>query len=114
MAEAALRGWAGTQSAQYHYEEGVKASFEEWKAGGVDAYLQNDTGLPMDYDDPRAEGAVNDFVNRITVTVKWDEAADNEVKLEKIMTQKWISGFHNTVETWVDHRRNDYPKLPFF
>lgn len=113
LAEAALRGWAGTQSAQYHYEMGVTLAFEEWGAGGADAYLQSDTKLPIDYDDPRAEGAVNDFVNRIMVTVKWDEAADNEVKLEKIITQKWISGYMNTMETWVDHRRTDYPKLPF-
>ena len=39
------------QSAQIHYEEGVKASFEEWGASGADEYLQNDTGIPLDYDD---------------------------------------------------------------
>ena len=82
MAEAALRGWAGTQSAQYHYEEGVRLSFEEWGAGGADAYLQNDTGLPIDYNDIVYDGDVNDFVNRIQVTVKWDEAADREIKLD--------------------------------
>ena len=49
----------------------------------------------------------------IMVTVMWDEADDNETKLEKIMTQKWISGYMNSIETWVDHRRTDYPKLPF-
>ena len=41
-------------------------SFEEWGAGGADAYLQNDTGLPLDYDDVVYEGDINDFVNRIT------------------------------------------------
>lgn len=113
MAEAALRGWTGTQGAQYHYEEGVRASFAEWGAGGADEYLMNNTGIPLDYDDPKAEGDVNDFANRITVTVAWDEAASNEIKLEKIMTQKWIAGYMNSVETWVDHRRTDYPKLPY-
>lgn len=113
MAEAALRGWAGTESAQYHYEEGVRASFAEWGAGGVDGYLLNDTGLPLNYNDPKAEGEVNDFQNRIMVTVRWDESADNEVKLEKIMTQKWIAGFMNSIETWVDHRRTGYPRLPY-
>ena len=49
----------------------------------------------------------------MTVTVKWDEAADNEVKLDKILTQKWISSVHNTIEIWVDHRRTGYPKLPY-
>lgn len=114
LAEAALRGWAGTGTAQAHYETGVKESFDEWGTGGADAYLQKDeTYLPFDYDDPKASGAVNDFVSRIKVPVKWDDAEDNEVKLEKIMTQKWIAAVHNTIEIWVDHRRTGYPKLPY-
>ncbi len=113
LAEAALRGWAGAGDAQTNYENGVKASFEEWGAAGADAYLADNTSLPWDYNDPKETGDVNDFVNRITNTVAWDEAADNEIKLEKIITQKWISGYMNSVEAWVDHRRTDYPKLPF-
>ena len=113
LAEAALRGWAGAGSAQEHYEAGVRASFGYWGAGGADDYLQDDTKLPIDYDDPKASGDENDFVSRWTVTVKWDDAADNEVKLDKIMTQKWIAQVHNTVEIWVDHRRTGYPKLPY-
>lgn len=112
-AEAALRGWAGAGDAQANYEAGVNASFEDWGAGGAAAYLANDTGLPIDYDDPKATGAVNDFVNRITSTVAWDAAGTNEEKLEKIITQKWIDGYTNSIEAWVDHRRTDYPKLPF-
>ncbi len=112
-AEAALRGWAGTGSAREHYEMGVNLSFADWGAGSADAYLANDTGLPIDYNDPQAEGDVNDFVSRITSTVAWDDAADNEAKLEKIITQKWINGYTNSIEPWVDHRRTDYPKLPF-
>lgn len=113
LAEAALRGWAGTETAKYHYEEGVRASFAEWGAAGVEEYLLDDTKLPLDYVDPKAEGDVNSFINRINVTVKWDDAASNEVKLEKIMTQKWIATYLNSVETWVDHRRTGYPKLPY-
>jgi hypothetical protein len=113
LAEAALRGWAGTGSAKDHYEDGVRASFAEWGAGGVDAYLADDTSVPIDYDDIVYDGAINDFTTRMSITIKWDEAADNETKLERIMTQKWIAGYMNTVETWVDHRRTDYPKLPF-
>lgn len=112
-AEAALRGWAGVGSAMDHYEAGVRASFEEWGVGGVDAYLANDTGLPIDYNDPAASGAINDFVSRMELTVKWDDGADNEVKLERIMTQKWIAARTNCMEAWVDHRRTGYPKLPY-
>ena len=113
MAEAALRGWKGSGDAGAHYERAVRLSFGEWGASGADAYLNDDTSLPLDYNDPVYEGDINDFTNRILVTVKWNENAGNELKLEKIMTQKWIAGYMNTVETWVDHRRTDYPKLPF-
>ncbi len=58
-------------------------------------------------------GGINDFVNRIQVTVAWDDGATDEVKLEKIMTQKWIAAQHNSIEAWVDHRRTGYPKLPY-
>ena len=116
-AEAALRGWTGAGDAQTNYEEGVKTSFSEWKASGVETYLNDDTSLPINYNDivydEMEDGTVNDFTNRINVTVKWNESATNEVKLEKIMTQKWIAGYMNTVETWADHRRTDYPKLPY-
>ncbi|PKA99993.1 SusD/RagB-like outer membrane lipoprotein [Flavobacteriaceae bacterium MAR_2009_75] len=111
-AEAALRGWTGSGGAQENYEAGVKASFELWGAGGADAYLADNTSQPIDYDDPVYEGAINDFTNRITNTIAWDEAADNETKLEKIITQKWIAAYTNEMEAWVDFRRTGYPKLP--
>lgn len=111
-AEAALRGWAGAGDAQANYEGGVNLSFEDWGAGSAAAYLLDDTSLPIDYDDPKETGDVNDFVTRITNTVKWDAAGDNENKLEKIMTQKWINAYTNSIEPWVDHRRTGYPKLP--
>jgi hypothetical protein len=113
LAEANLRGWSTPLSAHEHYVEGVKQSFAFWGAGGVDAYLANNTGTPFDYDDVVESGDVNDFVSRITATVAWDEAGTNEEKLEKIITQKWIAAYTNSIEAWVDHRRTGYPKLPY-
>ena len=114
-AEAVLRGWtsAALGTAQEHYEAGVNRSFEEWGAGSTATYLDNDSDLPIDYDDIVYTGDRNDFVNRMTATVKWDDADDNEMKLEKIITQKWIASSTNTMEAWVDHRRTGYPKLPY-
>lgn len=111
-AEAALRGWAGAGDAKTNYEMGVRSSFELWGAGGVDAYLADNTSLPIDYNDPKTVGDVNGFKNSITNTVAWDEAASNEIKLEKIITQKWIACYTNEMESWADHRRTGYPKLP--
>jgi hypothetical protein len=113
LAEANLRGWSTPLTSHAHYEEGVKQSFAYWGAGGVDAYLVNNSGTPLDYDDVVETGDVNDFVSRITATVAWDETGTNEEKLEKIMTQKWIAAYTNSIEAWVDHRRTGYPKLPY-
>ncbi|MHA7111221.1 SusD/RagB family nutrient-binding outer membrane lipoprotein [Sunxiuqinia elliptica] len=112
LAEASLRGWDGAGNAQENYENGVRASFANWGAGGVDEYLADDTSTPIDYNDPKASGDVNDFVARSTVTVKWNEADSDELKLEKIITQKWIAGFFNPNEPWADFRRTGYPKIP--
>jgi hypothetical protein len=113
LAEANLRGWSTPLSAQQHYEEGVNQSFAFWGAGSPAGYLANNTGTPLDYDDVVETGDVNDFVSRITATVAWDEAGTNEEKLEKIITQKWIAAYTNSIEAWVDHRRTGYPKLPY-
>ncbi len=110
-AEAALRGWNGAGDAKENYENGVKLSFADWGAGGVDAYLADNTSKPyskyVDPVDPR-----NNFTSLSTITVAWNDADSRELKLEKIMTQKWINNFTNTLESWVDFRRTGYPKIP--
>jgi hypothetical protein len=113
LAEANLRGWSTPLSAQDHYKTGVNLSFEYWGVSGADAYLADNSKTPLDYDDTTVAGPINDFTSRITATVAWDEAGSNEEKLEKIMTQKWIAAYGNTIEAWVDHRRTGYPKLPY-
>lgn len=39
---------------------------------------------------------------------KWNT---KEIKLQKIMTQKWIAMFPMSLEAWTDYRRTGYPKL---
>jgi len=110
-AEAALRGWSGAGDAKTNYEDGIIASFADWGAGGVDAYLADATSTPIDYVDPKEP--LNNFTSRSTVTVAWNEADSDELKLEKIITQKYLNNFTNANEAWVDHRRTGYPKLPY-
>ncbi|GAB3894095.1 SusD/RagB family nutrient-binding outer membrane lipoprotein [Larkinella knui] len=109
-AEAGLRGWAGAGDPKANYEEGIKLSFADWGAGGVDAYLADKTSKPANYVDPL--DARNNFTAISTVTVAWNEGDSNELKLEKIITQKYINTFTNTLEAWVDYRRTGYPKIP--
>ncbi len=109
-AEAALRGWAGAGDAKTNYENGIRLSFADWGAGGVDAYIADATSKPIDYVDPK--DARNNFTASSTITVAWNESDNNELKLEKIMTQKWINNFTNSLESWCDFRRTGYPKIP--
>jgi hypothetical protein len=109
-AEAALRGWAGAGDAKTNYENGVKLSFANWGAGGVDAYLADATSKPRDYVDPK--DSRNNFNASSTITVAWNESDSKELKLEKIMTQKWINNFTNGLESWCDFRRTGYPRIP--
>ncbi len=116
LAEASLRGWDGAGDAGSNYESGVKASFTQWGASGVDDYLADDTSTPIDYNDivydDEGDGTYNDFTAQSDVTVAWEESDTNEQKLEKIITQKWIAAFTNPNEPWADFRRTGYPKIP--
>ena len=109
-AEAALRNWAGAGDAKENYENGVKLSFADWGAAGVDDYLADNSSKPWNYVDPL--DARNNFTSLSTITVAWNAVDNNELKLEKIVTQKWINNYTNSLEAWVDFRRTGYPKIP--
>lgn len=109
-AEGALRGWNMGDSAANLYNAGITASFVQHNlAGEAAAYIANNSNLPINYVDP--VDAVNNGVAVNKVTVAWDNAASNEVKLQKIMTQKWIAVFPDGQEAWSEWRRTGYPKL---
>ena len=108
-AEGALRGWDMGGSAESFYKAGVSLSFEQWGAGSADAYLADATSVPQPYVDPLGiysySGTVPD------VTILYDETADFEANLERIITQKWIANFPLGNEAWADFRRTGYPRL---
>jgi hypothetical protein len=107
-AEGALRGWnMGAESAEDCYEQGIRLSFEEWGAGGVDSYLADNVRTPSPYIDPMGKNTYSGKVSNITVA--WKEDADFEENLERIITQKWIAIFPLGLEAWAEHRRTGYP-----
>lgn len=108
-AEGALRNWAMNGSAQDLYEQGVRTSFEECGVGSADAYLADATSKPADFVDNT--GNNNSIGAMGTITVAWDEDADFETKLERIITQKWIAIYPNGPEAWAEYRRTGYPRL---
>lgn len=109
LAEANLKGWnTNGVTAENAYKKGIQLSFQQY---GLDAsaYLTNSTYLPSDYTDPN--NASNNIAAVSKVNIAWDNGDTNAVKLEKIITQKWIAVFPDGQEAWSEFRRTGYPKL---
>lgn len=93
---------------EFFYNEGIKLSFEQYAVNGADTYLANEDLKPGDYIDPYnvfSEPALS------TITIKWKSAANEEEKLERIITQKWIAMWPLGQEAWSEQRRTGYPKF---
>ena len=109
-AEGALRGWAMGGTAESYYNKGITLSFEQWGAQGADTYAQNAVKTPAVHKDPvNTSFSYNGVPSAITI--KWDNSADFEKNLERIITQKWIANFPLGLEAWAEFRRTGYPKL---
>lgn len=86
LAEAAARGYAVGNSAEYYYNKAITASFENWGiANEADTYLAK-------------------------ADVKYATAPGATYK-EKIGRQAWIAFFNRPFESWNSYRRLDFPAL---
>ena len=111
-AEGAIRGWNMGGTAQELYESGIRASFEFLGVSGADSYLNNDTNKPAAYIDPANPGNSIENPDKLgQITIKWNEEAGMEEKLERIITQKWIAIYPDGQEAWSEFRRTAYPKV---
>ena len=116
-AEGALRGWDMGGTAQEFYERGIRNAYLEDPlvvAGSpypqlVDAYMAQKQSVDYIQVDPMGDGP--DWPSVTKIGVKWNEGDDNETKLEKIITQKYIALFPLSTEAWTELRRTGYPKL---
>ena len=111
-AEGAVRGWNMGGTAQDLYQAGIQTSFDQWGVGSAATYVTDSLSRPAIYADPSSSGNnVNAGTNLSTVMIKWREADALEVKLEKILTQKWIAVYPDGQEAWSEFRRMRYPKV---
>ena len=115
-AEGALRGWNMGGEAQYFYEEGIKNAYLDEPMMGtyeyntaLDEYMNLEEALP--YTQVEASGDGEDWESVTKIGVKWNEGDDQETKLEKIITQKYIALFPLSTEAWTEMRRTGYPKV---
>ena len=83
LAEAAERGWIAGSAAAY-YEQGIRASMEQW---GV-----------------TSAAAINAFLAQPAITYQAGTAG-----LRQIALQKWIALFTEGVEAWAEWRRTCVP-----
>lgn len=110
-AEAALRGWNNAGgTAQSLYEKAVETSFTQWGVSSdLSTYLNDNSSKATAYEDPF--NANNNAEAPSDITVKWNDGATNEEKLERIITQKWLAIFPEGQEAWSEFRRTGYPRL---
>ncbi len=96
-------------TAEEFYNRGIRLSFEQWGVAGAEDYIADASSMPQAYHDPSDKNPYNDTLSDITI--KWDESADAQTKLERIITQKWIALYFNGNEAWAEYRRTGFPKL---
>lgn len=98
LAEAAARGWI-SGSAKTHYDNAVKASFTFYQT-----YVKNSNQYFTGFD-------VNQYLTKSLVL--YDNSASLSIQLEKIMTQKYMTMFHQSQWTsYYDYLRTGYPNYP--
>ncbi|WP_160140152.1 SusD/RagB family nutrient-binding outer membrane lipoprotein [Chryseobacterium sp. c4a] len=98
LAEATARGWI-SGSAKTHYDNGIKASFNFYQT-----YVKNPGQYFTGFD-------VNQYL--ATPLVVYDNSAPLQNQLEKILTQKYMTMFHQSQWTsYYDYLRTGYPNYP--
>lgn len=107
-AEGAMLNWEMGGTAEKLYQEGIKLSFEQWGVDGAETYLNDEKSAQANYNDPYGSGSINKVSS---ITIKWNDSATPEVKLERLITQKWIALWPLGQEAWSEYRRTGYPKL---
>jgi hypothetical protein len=116
-AEAGLRNWANAGDPQTNYEMGIKKSFEMLGVSSAyNTYVNDAVSKPAPYIDPKSiTPGENDILTGSpylsTITIKWNNSDNNDRKLERIVTQKYLALFPDGEEAWAEYRRSGYPIL---
>lgn len=98
LAEAAARGWI-SDSAKTHYDNAIKASFSFYQT-----YVKNPGQYFSGFN-------VNQYL--AAPLVVYSDADPLQTRLEKIMTQKYMTMFHQSQWTsYYDYLRTGYPNYP--
>jgi hypothetical protein len=92
------------------YQTGVQTSFDQWGAGSATNYLADSLSKAAAYTDPSiASNSISTGLS--TIIIKWREGDNMDLKLERILTQKWIAMYPDGQEAWTEFRRMRWPKV---
>lgn len=119
-AEGAVRGWNMGGNAEQFYRHGIEYGYlgdrfmdpfnvNKKYTDHIQAYLEQEKATDYIYKDP--QGITPDMPSVTKIGVKWNDGDSKELKLEKIITQKYIALFPYSFEAWTDMRRTGYPKI---
>lgn len=115
-AEGAIRGWNMGGNAEQFYNDGIRygcaqapGEFAPEFTEAIDEYMNLETPYEFTQVDPIGDGDAWPSVTK--VGVKWNDGDNNETKLEKIITQKYIALFPLSTVAWTDLRRTGFPKM---
>ena len=102
LAEARLKGWITTGTAVDYYQAGIVGSLRQYNIanGSLSVYnLQTHALIPF---------AESTFMANLAT--KFNSAASDAIRLNLLMTQKWLADFM-TPEFWFDWRRTGLPNF---
>lgn len=98
LAEAAARGWINADPST-HYQNAIRANFEFYRT-----YAE-------DYAEYMTEDFVDEYLNQDQVALS---AGNEEVTIEKILTQKYLTSFLQGGWTqYYDYLRTGYPEFAY-
>ena len=97
LAECAAKGWINTGTAEAYYDTAVTNSITLWVPAWttpVTTYLVNSTGPGLNN------------------TMRWDNNASLDTKMELIHLQKYYALMFTDMQQWFEYRRTGHPVLP--
>ena len=91
------------------YNQGIETSMDEnGVSSAYAAYVEDKTSTPANFEDVVGSESTSALSS---ITIAWDDTESDEVKQERIITQKWIAMYPDGPEGWAEFRRTGYPKL---
>lgn len=95
LAEAALKGWINTNTAENYYKEGIASSINYW----VPSFPSSGTNA-----------TVSAYIT--SADIDWDPTLNIEGRMEQIHRQKYYTLFTTDLQQWFEFRRTGHPVLP--